>query len=393
MSESLLKERFLRSVRTVDGERVGRDERLLPSEARTLQTQVQKAQATNAVATTDLLAQKTRLPPAAVDALVSEEARRSARARNDAEIQALLDKAFAKDGSAESLQLALASSSETPPAVLARLAQSVDPRLVDVLLVNAALPGELLVKLFRRNPSIADDSFDVADRLAENPTTPATVLALLAKADDEDLRISVAQNPKVPSTILAALAADESSDVRAEVARVATDARLLERLCKDDDEQVVAAAASNSVLDRARVIALSKASDPVILAAVAKNPQAPVTVLARLAKNGDTSVRAAVAENPAAPPQVLAELAKDDEYQVRSAVAANPRIPPTVVATLSKNIEEEVLRALAQNAALTSDQLAKLVRAGPSVIDAIAANPKASAALLSRLAKMGSSPI
>jgi hypothetical protein len=59
-----------------------------------------------------------------------------------------------------------------------------------------------------------NDIREVMLRVAEDPETPASVLAEMASDEDVEVRLSVAQNPNTPGLIVELLALDENPDVR-----------------------------------------------------------------------------------------------------------------------------------------------------------------------------------
>lgn len=55
---------------------------------------------------------------------------------------------------------------------------------------------------------------EVLIRVAEDPFTPASILAEMAVDEDVEVRLCVAENPSTPAVILELLALDENADVR-----------------------------------------------------------------------------------------------------------------------------------------------------------------------------------
>ncbi|HEX6371075.1 MAG TPA: hypothetical protein VF006_19310 [Longimicrobium sp.] len=125
------------------------------------------------------------------------------------------------------------------------------------------------------------DVGDVLEGLAENPATPAEILAqvwsLNARRDDPgDYGEALARHAAAPPELLAELAGSGDDTVRE---------------------------------------------------AVAANPRTAREVLERLAGDAERSVREAVAGRTELAPETLKRLGKDDEYLVREAARANPAYP------------------------------------------------------------------
>ncbi len=78
-----------------------------------------------------------------------------------------------------------------------------------------------------------------------NKTVPVTVLRLLARDDDADVRFAVAMKRKCPPDVLKRLARDEDESVRARVAwNAKTPPEILELLREDPCEEVAEVVAS-----------------------------------------------------------------------------------------------------------------------------------------------------
>lgn len=87
--------------------------------------------------------------------------------------------------------------------------------------------------------------------VAENPSTPPTILEELAYNPDSEVREAVADNPNTPSDTLWCLACDENPDVRYAMAENHNlPAALLESLTLDENPYVCARA--HTTLNRIR---------------------------------------------------------------------------------------------------------------------------------------------
>ena len=135
------------------------------------------------------------------------------------------------------------------------------------------------------------ENADVRIAIAENLSTPASILAELSKDIYEDVRMYVAHHPSTLIHVLAELSLDMNEYVRE---------------------------------------------------AVAKNTNAPANVLTELSKDANVGVRGAVARNQSTPIHVLVELSKDTNKYVRMYVAQNPNTPVNILVELSKDIDEDV---------------------------------------------------
>jgi DNA-directed RNA polymerase subunit RPC12/RpoP len=218
----------------------------------------------------------------------------------------------------QEVRAAVAANPRTSPATLRRLAA--DDVLAGAALENPAFPREtwpevaaegrpwLLERIARAADAppdalrtvveqvaarladewVGDEDFfddsdvgDVLEALAENPASPAEILAqvwsLNARREERgDYGAALARHAHSPAELLAELAGSGDDDVRE---------------------------------------------------AVAANPRTAPAVLERLAADAEWSVREAVARRTDLAPETLKRLGKDDEYSVREAARANPSYP------------------------------------------------------------------
>lgn len=160
----------------------------------------------------------------------------------------------------------IAGSRHAPPEVLRTVVQSVAHRLSDdfagdpdgfdvssvddifqALAENPATPADVVAEVARLNADRApSERGDHDERLARHPNTPAALLAALARSDDGSARMAVAEHRRAPVEVLESLAADPEWEVREAVAkRTELSPETLKRLGGDMDSTVSDAARSN----------------------------------------------------------------------------------------------------------------------------------------------------
>jgi len=160
-------------------------------------------------------------------------------------------------------------------------------------------------------------------RQAQDQSTSAEVLALLAKDQDASVRHNVAQNTSTSPEALALLAQDQDAHVRRNVAyNTSTPQKVLAVLAQDKDMY--------------------------IRCNVANNTSTLPEVLAVLAQDQDASVRYYVAYNTSTPPEALTLLAQDQSANVRYNVAQNTSTPPKVLVVLAQD-QDAIVRWRAKN--------------------------------------------
>lgn len=206
-------------------------------------------------------------------------------------------------------------------------------------------------------------------KVANNPTTPAHVLAILAQDQDVRVRSAVASHAQTSVEVLQALAQDAQEDVRCEVAsHPQTPGEVLRILAQDEDWQV--------------------------RGEVAKHARTPVAVLRILSVDQDWRVRSEVASHPQTPEEVLRMLAQDEEACVRRSVASHAQTSRDVLCALAQDENEYVLYAVASHPQTPEEVLRALARYGPKTRHvsgkvglAVAMHPQASAEVLSMLTR------
>src|SRR3990167_5950907 len=139
-------------------------------------------------------------------------------------------------------------------------------------------------------------------RQAQDQSTSAEVLALLAQDQNADVRYNVALNTSTSPEALTLLAQDQDADVRYYVAQnTSTPAEVLTLLAQDQGADV--------------------------RYSVAQNTSTPPEALALLAQDQYADVRYGVANNTSTSPEVLTLLAQDQDADVRYYVAQNTSTP------------------------------------------------------------------
>lgn len=226
--------------------------------------------------------------------------------------------------------------------------QMLKEKIVDESIGREALIAEL--DKIKNKCAVAKDSIN------------KTILAELAKDQNENVRFFVAKNPNTPLEVLAELAKDQLNDVRREVAKNPnTSAEILSDLAKDQDGGIRYYAADNRHIPPEVLAELAKDQHVSVRRCVAGNSTSPET-LSKLAQDQDKDVRFYVAMNRHTSSQVLSDLAKDQEYRVRRCVAENWHTPPEVLTELAKDQNEDVRLGVAKNPNTLSNILSSLTK-------------------------------
>jgi DNA-directed RNA polymerase subunit RPC12/RpoP len=165
----------------------------------------------------------------------------------------------------------VARSDRAPPEVLRTVADRIAHRLSDdyagdedafddseigdalqALAENPRTPAEVLAQAARLNGERTNsDRVDMDEALAKHPNAPPALLAELARSEDDSAREAVAANPATPVEVLEALASDPEWDVRTAVAgRRELSPATLKRLASDQDDSVQLAARTNPSFPR-----------------------------------------------------------------------------------------------------------------------------------------------
>ena len=199
-------------------------------------------------------------------------------------------------------------------------------------------------------------------RVAEDPSTPASVLAKLSDDPDENIRRSAANNPNTPASVLDKLSADSDANIRGAVA---------------DNPNAPADSLARMSDDPYRSIRHH----------VARNPNTSVDVLTKLSTDSDEGVRSIVAKNSNTPADTLARMSEDPARAVRIEAAGNPNMPVDVLTKLSTDSDEYIRRSVARNLSTTADSLIKLsAESDHSIRNEVSGNPNTPLNVLTKLA-------
>jgi len=248
----------------------------------------------------------------------------------------------AAKGTAAKVWYGVAGNPATPVEILTKLGQGSGSPHWWPLFCNVETPTQVRERI--ANYILSDDVLldEVHDiqyeryELAARTSTPPTVLTLLAKCGDEDVREAVADNTSTPPEVLAQLATDSSSASRYAVAGNTSAAPgTLASLAQDSDEDLRQVVAGNTSTPPEALDRLLEDPTDYVRHWAARNASTPAEALERLVEDADDQIRRWLAVNPSAPDHVLAKLADDPDQFVRKAVARNPSTPPEVRAKLA----------------------------------------------------------
>ncbi|MEV7602831.1 hypothetical protein AB0O91_36220 [Kitasatospora sp. NPDC089797] len=168
------------------------------------------------------------------------------------------------------------------------------------VLAHPHTPSDLVDRM------LDDDAWDVR-RSAVGRTTDVAALRRAAR-DEWYIRVAVARNPSTPAELLAKLARDRDQQVRVfAVLNPATPPRLVTAAARSRKD-IVRWWALYRTTDRKLMRATAASTDPDNRKWLAGNPELPLDVLATLAEDPSPAVRRNVAANPACPPELRRQL-------------------------------------------------------------------------------------
>ncbi|MCP3754800.1 hypothetical protein [Streptomyces sp. TBY4] len=205
---------------------------------------------------------------------------------------------------------------------------------------------------------------DTLQRAARNPATPTGVAAALAGHPSMLVRWALAERTDLPQELYARLAADPIPAVRLEVA-------------------------GNPALGGPliRAMAGDAARDAGVRRVLADHPNVPLDVLAELSRTVRLTGRP-LPRVAAATPSELAELAASPHAAVRALAARSRSLSAEVRDALAGDPDAAVVACVAPHPGLSGVRLRAMVaRHGVRVLARVAANPDASPALLTDLAR------
>lgn len=289
----------------------------------------------------------------------------------------------------EKLQLAVAMNVNVPPPAVDRLRQSIHARVREAVQALAALtnkPEDDPEVMFRSavqerlgalTPAEAKDAWEHGDvglpqwpylpllfRWEEselvkpyflertwlaNPKVPASILKVLSKSLNHQVRKLVNIHPNMPQPLREAGYATPSHDTMAQ--RLETAAQL-------ESEQVPESTANTASPKSIQDLIVSDEAERIRVAGLINMPE---YFLDTLSRDKSVNVRAAVGANPNAPPSTLECLSVDEDMYVRTIVAANERASSKLIDSMVHEMQAEwVLAAVEARDGLDASLQARL---------------------------------
>ncbi|MEH2036327.1 hypothetical protein [Nostoc sp.] len=288
----------------------------------------------------------------------------------------------------------------------------------DAFVENPHTPASLLAKIARKRPRERDN---YVSKVAKHRNTPASVLEQLAKADDANTRCNVAENPNTPISVLEELITDEYSRVLWAIAqRADTPTELLERLLlrftdpNNQDYQQISYAisyrrelppnllellmqsnlqevyqgiATQANLPPAIVERLMAMSNESVLINLTRNQSLSAEFLTRLAENPNPNVCSAIVNHPNITLEIWLQLANHTDVSVRQVIAAYSNTPVNILEILARDLDKDVRAKVAKNPNLPVNILEQLARDEDAFVrTATASNSHLPATVLTQLA-------
>jgi hypothetical protein len=267
-------------------------------------------------------------------------------------------------------RLQVAESSETPLPVLELLVGDIELPVRLAAKLNPNCPPAL-IELVEGQQAIAVDWQTDAEQLvmlgqsrwawlrlsvAQNPSTPVTMLEELATDPAFKVQLAVAKNPSTPASILAQLASHPETVIQAAVAQHpnATESILLQLLPSQRSlilqRQALPAGVLQQVFDEAAL-----APDPIratrdLFYFLFRQPHTPETVLAALSEWDVDAIRAdLLARNQQSPSPEVLEGWVNERMDYLAEVARHPNVSRAILERLAPCPNPKVRLAVAQN--------------------------------------------
>lgn len=279
---------------------------------------------------------------------------------------------LAKDKSSY-VRAQIAENLNAPKKVLALLAKDKDSHIRELVLQNQNLD--------EKSAQSISNPFAVKLGLAQNPSTPVSILEQLCSNNDKEyekgnilsLAIGVAQNPVIPSACISILLKNKDEDVIKNLAAnpsLPQDSLnyLMEQSLKKgkagkwrfDNRGLELGLASNPAVSPDYLTALLDHVDTWVISTVAENPNLPVALISKLAKKREDNIVQGIASNPSAPWVLLQTLMKDEGHQLN--IAGNTASHPEDLDKLAskKGLSDWILYAIAQNSSASQELILKL---------------------------------
>ncbi|BAZ17360.1 leucine rich repeat variant [Calothrix sp. NIES-4071] len=203
------------------------------------------------------------------------------------------------------------------------------------------------------NWAISHQNKQIRFYVAKSSKTELKYLGLLARDQDESVRLTVALNPTTPSRlsniILEQLAFSSDFAIRCCVARETKNLRILNKLALDKHIHVRCEVAENKFAPPNALKLLSIDTNKNVLRLVAENHNTPDYVLEILAQDKYEIILLAVAKNPNTPSHVLQQLAQHSWFDIRQSVAAHKNVDGSILKKLSQDESKNVRLAAVEN--------------------------------------------
>ena len=244
----------------------------------------------------------------------------------------------------------VAINPNTPVEALKLLAKSPFAGVRAYVAKNPNTPSELLVRMYNKE---AVTSTAPLCAIAANQNTPPKILAKLADHFDEIVRSNVAKNPNIPENALDKL----SNDVMFAVQEAATynpncknPEAILDFLGSQTQytREQRRTLASNPKTSLALLTRLADDRDSVTQGFVAKHTNIPTSLLEKLSKSKYGFVQHCVAKNPNTPTYILVNLSKhaeeiNDEWGLADDIIAHPNTPVAIIEKFAQS-EDDLIR-------------------------------------------------
>jgi hypothetical protein len=177
-----------------------------------------------------------------------------------------------------------------------------------------------------------------------------SILNILAKDSQTDIRKTVAENENITHDILLLLANDKKDAVKQEVAQnTKTSPDILELLSNTQNEKILYFVAKNPNTPKETLKKISNTQNENTLMAIAANRGAPVDLLIMLSQHENKKIRVGIARNIKTPINILIKLSKDQEPDVRQEVASNIMTPKNILEILGRDPEMTVKIGVSSN--------------------------------------------
>lgn len=278
------------------------------------------------------------------------------------------------------VRMAAADNPTSPAAAVELLANDVDLRVRRAAARHSSLSSQTAARMATADPDIS-----VRQAAASNPAVAPAVLAGLPT----ELAWIVAQNPSTPGEVLVeiarrqgwwwgpAFARNPATPERVwTVLRASAGRRRAEwgQTCMECLAEAVGPLPTFLLEDAARHVWA-------LAARLAAREECPPDILAQLAGVHDPGVALRLATNLATPPAVLRRVARESSSWVRREVARHPNTPPATLGRLGRTDRTSLVRSAVAAHPRTPQEILALLAGDeiPGVREEVAGNPAASA--------------